>query len=69
MPLEFLFSAVLLLMWAWRETECPTLSSSLFYIVENLKGYLGLTSNLWLLLGSPNFPNCILMIGINDSVK
>lgn len=43
MPLEFLFSAVLLRMWAWRESECPALSSSLSYIVgePQLEGIFG----------------------------
>lgn len=43
MPLEFLFSAVLLLMWAQRESEYPTLTSSFFYIggEPQFEGILG----------------------------
>lgn len=58
--------------WEYRESEYPSLSSGLFYIEWDLqvKGVFEvLHPSNWLLLDNPSFPNSLLMIGINDSVK
>lgn len=63
--------AVLLLMWAQKESEYLTLSSSLFYIVgePQFEGILGSYIQPVAFGRQSQLSNYVLMIGINDSVE